>query len=296
MADSVDTMIENAYNRARYWGLVADNMALSAKNGVDPFAGGYSKIAQPPKYATAPSLPAFPTDAQMEAFRQAFERMLDDFFGQYFDPSDAYLAAEAWVINTLTDGYGTLPGNSVGEIWGRAQNNTLALGNDLDGLDLPAEALTPHQTLAYGAFAHARNYSESMVKVDLWNHAAAFHLRDLRADAITAIGEYIRARANADLAPLNAQTAIATAQIAAQNAAASWYTAQLGPTERDVKRTVISKTEDRNSEMIGDDLVVKNMEMFVKAAINAADAVANVAQAATASMNSVIGSSTVGFQ
>lgn len=296
MADSVDTMIENAYNRAATYGLFADDNAYKAVHGVDPFPGAFAKTSTPKKYSKKLELPALPTEAELQAFRQGLQNLLDDFFGEYFSPSDAYLAAEAWVIDTLTTGDPKLPGNNFDVIWARAVNHTEALGNSVDDLELPEDAYEPHTALAYAAFDPAKTYSRSVVKVDLWNHAAASHLRDLRAEAITATGEYIRAIARADLIPVNAQTAIMQAHIAMRTAMADWFLAQLGPTQRDVDRKIVSVGEDRSGEIVSDDAVMKKAELLVKAAISGAEAVSMVAQAAAASMNSVIGSSTVGFQ
>lgn len=307
MADSVDTMIENSYNRAAGWGNWADQKALDAVHGVDSYdaltgtwgrnSTGASpvKVPQPPNYAALPVLPATPTLAQMQAFRQALENMLNSFFGAYFAPADAYAAAEAWVLDALTTDDPKLPGTNLDLIWNRAQNYTQALGNDLSGLELPSEALTPHTTPAYAAFAHAASYARSAVKVDLWQHAAALKLRDLRADAITATGEYIRSLANTDAVVVNAQTSILEAETRMKTAAASWYMAQLGPTVRDTERTTTSVTEDRTDEIISDDLKAQYSELSVKSAISGAQAVASVAQAATASLNSIISSSNAGF-
>jgi hypothetical protein len=309
MADSVDTMIENSYNRAISWGSTADWKSYDAVHGVDSFdpltglwgrknAGGVLpvKVPQPPKYAGIPTLPTTPTLAQMQAFRQALQNMLDAFFGAYFAPADAYAAAEAWVLDALSTDDPKLPGTNLDLIWNRAQNYTQALGNDLTGLDIPTEALTPHATPAYAAFAHAEAYARSSIKVDLWQHAAALKLRDLRAEAITATGEYIRALSSTDAVVVGAQTSILEAETRMKTAAASWYMAQLGPTVRDTERTTTSVTEDRTDEIIGDDLKAQYSELAVKAAISGSQAVAMAASAATASLNSIISSSTAGFE
>lgn len=311
MADSVDTMIENAYNRAASWGSWANVKAFDAVHQVDsyvydPTTATYSyvrnavgappvKVPQPPKYAGLPVLPQTPTVAQMQAFRQALQNMLDDFFGAYFAPADAYAAAEAWVLDALSTDDPDLPGANLDLIWNRAQDYTQALGNDLTGLDLPSEALTAHTTPAYAAFTHAESFARSSVKVDLWQHAAALKLRDLRADAITATGEYIRALSSTDAVVVNAQTSILEAETRMKTAAAAWYIAQLGPTLRDSERTITSVTEDRTDEIISDDLKAQYSELAVKAAISGSQAVAQAAQAATASLNSIISSSTTGF-
>ncbi len=308
MADSVDTMIENSYNRATSWGNWADEKAFRAVRGVDTYdpltntwtrknAGGVvpSKVPQPPAYAAIPALPVTPTVAQMQAFRQALQNMLDTFFGAYFSPADAYAAAEAWVLDALTTSDPKLPGTNLDLIWGRAQNYTQALGNDLTGLDLPAEALTPHVTPAYAAFVQAESYARSAAKVDLWQHAAALKVRDLRADAIRATGEYIKALSSTDVVVVGAQTAVLEAEVRMKTAAAAWYSAQLGPAVRDVERQVTSVTEDRNLEIISDDLKAQYAELAVKAALGGANAVGKAASAATASLNSIISSSTAGF-
>jgi hypothetical protein len=305
MADSVDTMIENAYNRATIWGSWANQKSYDAVHGVDVFVEGvptrkgtlalYPKVTQPPTYAALPTLPTMPTTAQMQAFRQALQNMLDDFFGAYFSPADAYAAAEAWVLDALSTDDPDLPGTNLDLIWGRARNYTQALGDDLTGLNLPAEALTAHVTPAYAAFTQAESYARSSVKVDLWQHAAALKLRDLRADAITATGEYIRALSSTDAVVMDAQTSILEAEIRMKTAAAAWYTAQLGPTIRDTERLTTSVTEDRSGEIISDDLKAQYAELAVKAAISGSQAVAMAAQAATASLNSIISSSVAGF-
>jgi len=307
MADSVDTMIENAYNRATSWGSWADVKAYDAVHGVDEFdeetgtwtrkgtISLYPKVPQPPKYATLPALPQMPTPGQIQAFRQALQNMLDDFFGAYFAPADAYAAAEAWVLDALSTDDPDLPGANLDLIWGRAQDYTQALGNDLTGLDLPAEALTAHVTPAYAAFAHAESYARSSVKVDLWQHAAALKLRDLRADAIIATGEYIRALSSTDAVVINATTTVLEAETRMKATAAAWYIAQLGPTLRDSERAITSVSEDRTDEIISDDLKMQYSELAVKAAISGSQAVAQAAQAATASLNSIISSSVAGF-
>jgi hypothetical protein len=283
--------------------------ALDAFNGVSEFdeVGGtykrgkwnkvpkYPKVVQPPNYTATLNLPAEPTTAEIEAFREGIEGVLDDFFGEHFSPSDAYAAAEAWVLDALTTGDPKLPGNGLTTIWGRAQQHTQALGNDLAGLTLPSESNVTHQTAAYEVFATAEQFAREAAKIDLWNHAAGLKLRDLRADAIQATGNYLKALTSADTVAATASTAILEAESRMRAAAASWYLAQLGPVRRDTARAVISKTEDRSNEMIADDLLVRNAELSVNAAIQGAGAVAKVAQAAAASTNSIISSSTAVF-
>lgn len=309
MANSVDTEITNAVSRATGWGVTAANRAHDAFHGVDEFdpisqtyqrgkasrTPLYPKVVQPPNYTATLNLPAEPTTAEIEAFREGIEGVLDDFFGEYFSPSDAYAAAEAWVLDALTTGDPKLPGNGLTTIWGRAQDNTQALGNDLDGLSLPPEANVAHRSSAYAVFSVAEQFAREGAKIDLWNHAAGLKLRDLRADAIQATGNYLKALTSADTVAATASTAILEAESRMRAAAASWYLAQLGPVRRDTARAVISKTEDRSNELITDDLIMRTAELSVNAAIQGAGAVAKVAQAASASTNSVISSSTAGF-
>jgi hypothetical protein len=144
-------------------------------------------------------------------------------------------------------------------------------------------------------FSVAEQFAREGAKIDLWNHAAGLKLRDLRADAIQATGNYLKALTSADTVAATASTAILEAESRMRAAAASWYLAQLGPVRRDTARAVISKTEDRSNELITDDLIMRTAELSVNAAIQGAGAVAKVAQAASASTNSVISSSTAGF-
>ena len=306
---TVDTMITNAVNRASSWGNTADFLASEAYHGVDEFdtttntwkrkkfqkVDKYPKAIKPPAYAALPTLPADPSPAELAAFKAGLQKMLDDFFGAYFSPADAYDAAEAWVLDALATSDPKLPGTNLDLIWGRAQDSTQALGNDLTGLELPALTHITHTTEAYDAFAHAENYARSSAKVDLWQFAAAQRIRDLRADAINATGKYIQALAQSDMVVARSQTDILNAKTALKKAAADWYMAQLGPTIRDKEREVTSVIEDRNSDMMKVDALTQRALMAADAAISAADAVSKVAQSAASSLNSIINSSTVGF-
>lgn len=297
MADSVDTMIVNSYSRAQSWGVWSNVQAFNAVKGVNSFKRPKLTAAvNPPKsYAKNLTLPKQPTNQQLQAFRQQVQDMLDDFFADHFSPADAYDAAVDWIIDTLSTNDPKMPGNNLNIIWGRAESNTVGLGNELTGLDLPQEAFTPHVASAYAAFTHAEAYARGAAKVDLWQHAVALKLRDIRAEAITATGEYIRALAAADLAVSSEKVAILEAEARLKTTAAAWYVAQLGPTLRDTERKIGLTLQGRADDMAITDLNSQYAELAVSTAIGGAQAVAKAAQAATASLNSIISSSTVGF-
>jgi hypothetical protein len=221
--------------------------------------------------------------------------MLTSFFGAYFAPANAYAAAEAWLLDALSTDDPKLPGTNLDLIWNRAQNYTQALGNDLTGLDIPSEALTPHITPAYAAFAHAEAYARSSAKVDLWQHAAALNLKDLRAEAIIAAGGYISALSKADAAVATAKVDILDAETRLKSAGAAWYAAQIDVAIRNADRNIIMQSSELDADVLIASLGAKYSDLAVKAAVAGAGAVGMAAQAATASLNSVTSSSTAAF-
>lgn len=308
MADSVDTMIENSYNRALAWGNWVSTVAESTIHGLDNFdpdSGSFTrkktkaettKVAQPKKLAPALIAPKNPTLAQVEELRAALQKMLDDFFDEYFSPVDASSDAQKWLIDALKlDADLKFGQPKIEEIWRDARVHTAAQGNSFDGLTIPAQANYTRTRDVYDAFDVAEEFSLQAAMVGIWEFAASTKLPDLRGDAIKATADYIMALKQTDKLVSDTKTEILNAEAQMRKTAAAWYMAQLSPTLRDVDRIKVLLGERRDNEVTADDLRTKYSELAVKAAIGGAESVAKAAQAATASLNSIISSSTAGF-
>lgn len=301
---TVDTEISNAVTRAGSWGNTASFYGLVASeggelwngnyfDGVTTFTGSATPTTPPPTYGAALVAPALPNMADAEAFRLALQNELDAFFANYFSAADAYMAAVAWVLDALTTNDPKLPGVAFNTIWAKARQHVDAQGNDVSDLSLPT--LVAHTFAGLGAFDHAEDYVWSKVKAELWTHAASLKIRDTRIEAIVATGEYIKASAKADITVLSGQTALFAAKQNAQLAMAAWYVAMATPQLRDADRERIRKTELRGFDMSDGTHVFTGVNQKVDAYLGAADNMGKVAQAAQASMNSIISSSQVGF-
>lgn len=306
MADSVDTMIDNAVTRASSWGNTVSYYSTAAAEGADTswnvvsiadgvqkFPGVVEPTMPPPTYGATLTAPSVPTMAEADAFRLALESELDTFFATYFSAADAYEAAVAWVLDALNTNDPDLPGTGFREIWDDARLKVTAQGNGLGDLSLPVTVT--HVSAAPTVIDHAEAFSLSRVKADLWQHAAALKVRDLRIEAIEAAGNYIKASVSADLAVLEGQTSLFLAKQQAQATAANWYTALISPSRRDAERAFIQKSELRKFDLSHGDHTFTAVDQKVAAYLQGAENMGKVAQAAQASMNSVISSSTVGF-
>jgi len=297
MADSVDTMIENAVSRATSAGNHAVNEALEAVSGVNPRKLNKKLPAIKPVPGNARLVIDSPESSSgtSASFSQTVEDALSGFFDNYFAPADAYEAAQAWAVDALTTSNPELPGSNLDLIWGRAQEHTQALGDDLSGLDLPAEALTTHTTPAYAAFVHAESYARSAAKVSLWKHAVSLQLKDLRAAAISATGNYIKALAHSDVAALRGDTAIAEAKTQLKRTVSAWFVAQLGKPKISADIAAVENNELVSTGLVDAEQNVNTVELKVTAAVQGAEAIGVVAQAAAASSNAIVSSSTTGF-
>ncbi len=296
MAQSVDTLIDNAVSRAKSAGSTTIFNANSAVDGVDPKPKLKIIVPSPPGSSAQLLLPESNSSGTNYAFGQTIENALNDFFDTFFSPADAYFAAEAWAIDALSTSDPELPGSNLDLIWGRAQDSTQALGDDLVGLDIPVEALTPHTSLGYDAFVYAEAYSRSSVKVSLWAHAVGLQMKDLRAAAITATGNYIKAIAQSNVAALRGSTAVEEAITNMKRTSAAWFLAQVNPLQIAADNASSAVREKVVSSLIDADQNVNTVELKVTAAVQAAEAIAIVAQAAAASANSIVSSSVAGFE
>lgn len=302
---TVDTQIENALSRARNAGVVANNYAVSATSGVGGYAAVVPPTTVPPEYTVPLTLSLARFDpgssggtASYESVLHQLNASLDAFFASFYTPDQAYLIAQEWVIAAIATGSAPLPAANqadFADIWVKARSNVVALGNTLAGLPLPVEATTAHTPVAYDAFDHAEQYAIAKRDEEMWRFAVSERVRDLRAAAITATGQYISALAHAGMAGTKAQTTINEAKARVASISAEWYTAQVGARRTRAERETITKTAEFNIGANAAEFNQQQVGLFVKAAVEGATAVATVAQAAMAALNSVVSSSTVGF-
>ena len=295
---SVDDMISNAVSTASYWGWFADGQAFSATDGLTTQKITFNPAQKPNQIAQLGSSSSGSSSGVQNtngSLNDHLDQQLTQFFNDLFPVEDAYNAARAWVIDALKTGVPKLPGNGISIIWGRAQDYTQALGNTLDGLDLPAEALTAHTNTAFDAFAAGKTYALSEANVDLFRHAVNSSLRDIRAEAISAVGAYISARASSSNAVGQGAVAITRAKTRMASADASWYAArvtgqafmaEVNATEAISKFETEAFIEEQSQDTVG---------QRVKVLINAAEAMAIIAQAAASAANSVVSESVTGF-
>lgn len=292
---TVDALISAAVNRAIYWGNAASSHASSAVDeaSVRPFRA-YVR-GGPHLYSKIPELPSCDNLSAPDALRQQLEGMLNSFFSDFFSSNDAYSVAAAWVLDALTTNDPKLPGNGVDVIWQRSHTHLQPLGIGVDGLQVPVEAQTAHRLPDNAVIAHAKAYVQSMTAAELWQHAAAARLRDLRTSAIVAIGEYITALVNADTISVNAQTKLAEARQRVRQAGANWYAAQYAAMGEEAERRIAEMRAFTGLDFAQHSHYVHQIETKVNAAVRAAEAVAKVAQAAQSSASAVISASQVQF-
>lgn len=320
MADSVDTQIENAYNRALSWGYWSAANSQAAVDVVDGFRSPPTRpIKQPTMRASQSSLPTIgTTPATGNKPAVDLEAQLNDFFDDLFPPTDgAFAWAAGWVVETLGGTVSsavvcssptvaptiiggpngtTMPGAfdaAYGTIWNNASQYITATG-DVSNLARPAAAVSRAQDVS-SIISLAKADTLSKVRAALWKIAAGMKIADLRRDALQAVGSYIRAKAALDMADKQMEMAIEKQLMQVERALTAWYTASIDATE-----TASQIAMTRGDEIVGlGSTVAESMEKkihnMVSAGIAGSSTMASVAQAANASMNSVVGSSTVGF-
>lgn len=295
MANTVDTEIENAVNRADGWGDTARNYAYKASEGIDQFDFKYKTYRFPQTFANRlkknyPAPPATVEDT--DVLMRELVYGLDMVFQGYFPVSGAYETASSWLMSTLMSGGASIPGAGFDAIWGAAATHTEAQGNDIADLTIPAAAIATPAAISISA---AKAFSASKVSADLWQHAASMRLQDVRSEAIAAAGNYIRAMLATEAAPQEGITRYRSAKRDLERAAATWFAADYAMGRRDLTRLHTLDTEARGVESFAVDSAQSYVAQLVESLIQAADSVGRVAQAANSSLNSVVSSSTVGF-
>lgn len=319
MADSVDTQIENAYTRAQAWGNWSASQSQAAVYVVDGFRSPPTKpVKQPTMRASQSSLPTIgTTPATGDKPAVDLEAQLNDFFDDLFPPTDgAFAWAAGWVVETLGGTVSsavvcssptvaptiiggpngtTMPGAfdaAYGTIWNNASQYITATG-DVSNLARPAAAVSRAQDVS-SIISLAKADTLSKVRAALWK-IAGMKIADLRRDALQAVGSYIRAKAALDMADKQMEMAIEKQLMQVERALTAWYAASIDATE-----TASQIAMTRGDEIVGlGSTVAESMEKkihnMVSAGIASSSTMASVAQAANASMDSVVGSSTVGF-
>ena len=296
---TVDTEIDNTIRRAAAWGSFVDIQANLAVEGIDVFPGIASPTQAPEVFTADLGEPDFPSIDDADAFGSALEVELKKFFEDYFSADDAYQAASNWVLSALTSGDPTVPTQfnaaifgDDGSVWAKARLHTNAIGNDLDGIDLPS-AITHEVDI--DAIDYAQEHMQTKVKSELWSHAASLRIRDIRTEAIMATGDYIKALSRVNISALNGKTSLLAEKQRAEQATADWYAALLTPATREYDRERIAISEGRTFEISKAGAKHAALEQSVDAMIKAADGLGKVAQAANASMNSIVSASQTGF-
>lgn len=291
---SVDTQIENALARAQSWGAAANQAASDSLQGIERYPGSAPVTPKPVDYAGTLAVPEDLGTLEHDALQALLQSRLDQFFAVHFSQSDVYDTAVGLVMAGL-NGEGVLPGTGFETIWDGAAQYIDAQGNDLTGLDLPAQSMASHATVALEALTHARAHSESALKANLFAHAAAARIGDLRGAALGATSDYLMARLHNDNTVMDSQLAIERARMAMRQTVAAWYETSLGAQRRDVTREYARSSAERTYDMMRNDQQGDTTHAKVAAAIQAAEALSTIATAAASSTNSVISDSTVGF-
>lgn len=320
MAD-VDTLIDNAYMRALAWGGAADT-AADAATKVPVFKPPKDDKAKTPPTISRVKPFASTKSEKGDKLAADFEANLDEFFDKLFPAGDsAYGWAAGWVIHTLSTGqtnrYSKLTGgaclqtggrtnvgggkllpNSFGDavtgIWNDAGLHIEAMGNDVDDLKAPAGRISGTHSMS-AEMTLAETESLAKHRANLYQLAASSGLADMRERALKAVADYIKAKALLDTADSEMRILVERARNRFERTYIAWQTASVDATIESARRAMIAGDELVAMSEAKAKNVMDRVKIRVGAALAGADAMAVVAQAANASMNSVASSSQVGF-
>lgn len=312
---SVDTQIDDARTRAEglakaVYGLTLDAVNLLTTPTLGPpgpnglatlispgYPGKISDIPAVPTY-TSPPQPPNTDDTTVTTDAAALETVKKDlfnFFDKYFTPDTAYLAAQQWVLGTISGSAGLPSTFPIDTAWRYVSTYAQAQGNTIDGLDIPTEATTTHRTVAYQAVAPARTYVDSRIKADLWEFAVNERIRDLRSAAVLAAGNYVSALVAFETNELRSYAMVQQAEAMMAETAGAWYIAQTGGANIAAQRGIATAEFTLGGVSQGKDFEEQRIDMLTKAALEGARQSAYAAQAAYAALNAVVMDSTVGF-
>jgi hypothetical protein len=180
-----------------------------------------------------------------------------------------------------------------GTIWNNASQYITATG-DVSDLARPAAAVSRAQDVS-SIISLAKADTFSKVRAALWKIAAGMKIADLRRDALQAVGSYIRAKASLDMADKQMEMAIEKQLMQVERALTAWYTTSLDAVEAAAQVSMTRGDEVVSLGTTVSESMEKKIRNVVSAGIAGSSTMASVAQAANASMNSVVCNSTVGF-
>ena len=317
-AETIDAIIANAI-------LIANTQTTAASDAAEDLinanAGFY---LTPPDSATGfavtavePEIPdvadsTINYDAQLDKIIQILTDQLAGFFATYYPlASDAFDEATSWLVNVITNGGTGVNAEVEAQLWQRARENIIADGRRVGNQIVTGFAAKGYMRIAGATtrllerslYEQAGRTGEASttiaakqfdVEVETVKFAVGKALES-RSMAMQAAADYIRAVATAPASAVNVAGINTDAQAKMMAAAATWYGARL---DRD-KIVLNSKL----AEMESRDEIYKhrrsnataNSQVDVQALTAAAEVYAKAAQAALASLNSVVSSSVNAF-
>ena len=298
--------------------LTANNSTEAAQTAADDLIGSNAGVyITPPTTLTGFTVDAIEPDipeandstydyqAERDALIALLSSKLADFFTTYYPlASDAFDEATTWLVNTITNGGTGIPAALEDQIVQRMRDRIIRDGQRVAS-GISAGYAARGFSLVQGPMVYDLNQAtfEQAGKIGEASTAMATKQAEIAIDTIKfAIGKAIESRIAAMNAAVDYIRALSVApdaasRIAALNtdikakmmsAAADWYRARLSRDEMVLRSDLAELTAGVDVYKHRRDNATQNSQVDVQALAAAADVFAKTAQAALASLNSVV--------
>ena len=317
MSMTVDTLIQNLESQANSYNNTSYGYTLTAKNQV---AGdSLSTDAQFVNYIAPPStvglvVPSGTSGVPTTQIVAALHAELTLYFNKFFpNISTQYNIWIAEIADAVTSGVPLTLDNetanrqaqSFGEAEGIRARRKLRSGFAGRGYSMPPgvmvgmvldESDARTEQLITGAIGNANKATDQVIATYKTVLATAISTSDARVAAVNAMSALIKTAAAIYATDVESKVAILKAQAAAADAALAYYSAELkldGINTNLYKQNVQLATQRFEKD---GQLFFRNEAAQVDAAIAAATEAGKIAQAAFSSLNTIVSSSTAGFE
>lgn len=316
--ENIDTIITQALE-------IANEMTEEAGDAADRLVreaiGGWYELPNTnPNFEVTAVEPEIPeVDDTTYEYRQELEYLIDllanqlaEFFALYYPlASDAFDEAQAWLVNTITNGGTGIPSAIEDQIWQRARErvltdglaaeDTIASGFAAKNYSLPAGAMTKQilqvRLKAQGAIGEqSTSIAVKQAEMEIENIRFAIEKAiESRTMAMNAAADYIRAVASSPATAAQIVDKTNDAKAKMMSAASQWYRVRLDRDELILKSSLAQIAEETDFWTEKRSTHVNADQVKVQALGAAADAYARAASAALTALNTVASTATNSF-